>query len=378
MRLSSRLRVAGCVALVGVIGWTGRGITSAADPAGKDPIKEAGLTRVGNVLVLGDETAVLGGLKSLRTEKAAADKETKARQLIETQIATKRKLIKDDEKAYDEVQGRLTVVTTATAHNALVLRNNRLVNELKKTTSEVKDLGEQANKVGNNAKNKFVDDLAATGPKAEAVAAKYKELSNDAAVKAAIAKASTATQKVTLGPSPEFTAGLAELKKWQSEVESEAIPMREEHGIHVVDVLLNGQQFPMEVDTGASTISLPGEVAEKLNMTPTDKDPTVQMVLANGAVIEGKQMTLKSVRVGRFTVEDVPCVVLEKGLPRAATLLGVLFLNHFVVKLDNATNELQLTEVKEGGKEGGTAKPGSAAPARGTGSSSDRGSTGDQ
>ena len=115
----------------------------------------------------------------------------------------------------------------------------------------------------------------------------------------------------------------------------------------MVDVLLNGEHFMMGLDTGASAVTLPAEVAAKLNIAPGEQDPTVQMQLADGNTIEGKQMTLKTVRVGRFTVPDVTCVVLQKGLPEAPLILGGSFLNHFIVKLDPAANELRLTQIKE-------------------------------
>jgi hypothetical protein len=93
-------------------------------------------------------------------------------------------------------------------------------------------------------------------------------------------------------------------------------------------------------------------------MVPGEQDPTVHMRLADGNVIEGKEMTLKSVRVGRFTLEDVPCVVLSKDLPNAPLILGGSYLNHFIVKLDPAHGELHLTAIKEEGQ----AKPAIAAP----------------
>jgi hypothetical protein len=39
--------------------------------------------------------------------------------------------------------------------------------------------------------------------------------------------------------------------------------------------------------------------------------------------------------------------VLEKGLPNVPALLGGSYLNHFIVKLDPAANELRLTAIKE-------------------------------
>jgi clan AA aspartic protease (TIGR02281 family) len=160
------------------------------------------------------------------------------------------------------------------------------------------------------------------------------------------ALAADATDAKGFGPSPEATAALVDLKKWGSEVDSEAIPMRDHGGTHQIDVQLAGEHFMMDVDTGASFILLPGEIAEQLKMSPGEQDRTLQLRLANGSRIEGKEKTIKSVRVGRFTLEDVPCVVLEKGLPNAPLLLGGSFLNHFIVKLDPGTNELRLTALK--------------------------------
>jgi len=318
--------------------------TLAADAA--DPLKDAGLTKSDNVFVLPDETPVLDGIKALRLTKTAADKESRARLVVDNQIAAKRKLLDDNDKEWHRLETRLSLVTDPRVHNNIVLRMNRLVADQKDADAALKDLGEQAAKVSITAKVKFVDDMAALNSRADAVTAKYQALAGDAGVKAALAQI-IAVPKPTLGPSPGFVAAVADLKKWESAVESEAIPIREKDGIHEVDVLLNGTPFVMDVDTGASEISLPGEVAEKLQMVPSEKDPTVQLKLANGAIIEGKEMSLKSVRVGRFTLEDVPCVVMQKGLPGAATLLGASFLNHFIVNIDAATNQLRLTEVKD-------------------------------
>ena len=75
-----------------------------------------------------------------------------------------------------------------------------------------------------------------------------------------------------------------------------------------------------------------------------------QLQMADGHLAEGRMITLKSVRIGRFSVEEVPCVVMDKSLTDAPLLLGGSFLNNFIVKLDPAAGELRLTEIKsEGG-----------------------------
>lgn len=328
----------------------------AADSAG-DAIKRANLTTAGEFYVLPDESPVLEKMKALRVTRTQADKEIRARTLIDKKIQEKRKVIKDAEKQWNELKIRLSLVTRPDIHNNIAARMNRLAADAKNAEAALKDLEEQAGKCGIAAKSQFVDDLLALKPRADAVAKQYARLSRDAALKAAINQANAAANpKLALGPSADFTAAVADLNKWGAEVESETIPLREDGGIHLVDVLVNGEHFVMGLDTGASAVSLNGEVAEQLKLVPTERDPVVHMTLADGNTIEGRMMTLKTVRVGRFTLEDVTCVVLQKGLSKAPLLLGGSFLNHFIVKIDSSTKQLHLTEIKQaGGKSPGPA-----------------------
>ncbi|HEY2585416.1 MAG TPA: retropepsin-like aspartic protease [Tepidisphaeraceae bacterium] len=322
-------------------------VVSAAEVAAKDPLKDAGLVRSGNLYVLPDDAAVVSGVAALRKTKLEADQETRARHAIDLQLAAKRRSVENDAKQWEGLQSKLSLVTDTGVHNRIVLRMNRLVADQKEALQAQKDLEEQAGKSSTTAKTKFVDDVAALNAKADAVAERYKTLANDPTVKAALAAINSTPTKVALGPTLEFTAAVAELKKWQSTVESEAIPLTERNGIHLVDALLNGEHFVLGLDTGASAVTLPAEIAEKLKMVPGDQDPTIKMQLADGNLIEGKQMTLKTVRVGRFTIKDVTCVVLQKDLKDAPLILGGSFLNHFIVRLDPAANELHLTQIQE-------------------------------
>jgi clan AA aspartic protease (TIGR02281 family) len=323
-------------------------VAPAAENAGKDPLKDAGLVRSGNVFVLPDDAAVVSGVASLRKTKMAADQETRARHAIDLQLAAKRNAVENDYKEWNTLQTKLSLVTDVGVHNRIVMRMNRLVADQKQAIQAQKDLEEQAGKTSTSAKTKFVDDVASLNTKADAVAERYKALANDPAVKGAISSMNaTSLTKVALGPTAEFSAAVAELKKWQSAVESEAIPLIERNGIHMVDALLNGEHFVLGLDTGASAVTLPFEIAEKLNLVPGEQDPTIKMQLADGNLIEGKQMTLKTVRVGRFTVQNVTCVVLQKDLKDAPSILGGSFLNHFIFRIDPGANELHLSQIQE-------------------------------
>lgn len=331
----------------------------AAPAAAADPFAANGLTKSGTAYVLADEAAILAEMKALRTLKAEADKEVRLRTALDLQIAAKEKVIKDSEKTYRELEARLPAVTKQDAHNAMVLRMNRMVADMKAAKLALEGFDEQAKKLSSANKTKYVDELMKLNGKTAALKQKYSALAEDANVKASLAKVNlVANPKVTIS-SAEFQAAVDELNKWQSAIESEAIAMREENGTFKVEVLLNGEPHQMCVDTGATSVCLPFEVAAKLKLVPAETDPIIDLKLADGSVIQGRAMTLATVRVGRFTANNVECVVLQQGLPDPAIILGGSFLNRYIVNMDPSKKELQLTEVKSSSS---TARP-AAAPA---------------
>ena len=318
-----------------------------------DALKAKGLVQSGGAFVLGDEKRLLEDVAKLRQARKAADRETAQRKKAEDKVAANQKFIRDGTKEWKELEKRLPKIKDVNIHNRTVTRMNALAAKVKEGIASQKDLEQDANTVSSAQKTAFVDQLLALAPKVEAAAAKYKALAQDAEVKSAIAKlnprrgapAGAVQAKVALGPSPDFSRAIDEVATWRSQLDSEAIPLRDEGGVHSVEAIVNGEPLRMIVDTGASHVTLPFEAAKKLGLEPGENDPTVQMKLANGAVISGKLMTLKTVRVGRFTVNNVSCIVFEESLSDPLTLLGTSFLSHFVVKLSQQKDELHLTEV---------------------------------
>jgi len=108
----------------------------------------------------------------------------------------------------------------------------------------------------------------------------------------------------------------------------------------------------MTVDSGASLVVIPADLAKDLALVPGPNDPELIMQLADGKSHKARQMSLTSVRVGTFTVENVDCAVLEADLISAEPLLGGSFLQNFIYKLDPKAGELHLARV--GGDAKGT------------------------
>lgn len=326
------------------------GAVRAADSA-TDVLKNAGLSPSTTAYVLDDEVDVMKQMPALHQTKKKFDAEARIRKGYESKIKTSQTFVTQSIKEHDQLNDKLTVVTTVAAHNRIVVRMNALLIKIKESMASRKEAEDSLAALGSELPTKYVDDVLGLDTKAQEATKKYAELAADPAVKAAVEKANHgASTALKLGPTPEFVTAAAELARLRSEIDAEAIPLREEDGIHTVDVLVNGETVKMVLDPGASMVSLPGEEAAKLNISPTPKDPVVEMKLADGHIIQAQVITLKSVRVGRFTVENVNCAVMAKGLNGASALLGNSFLSHFVVKLDQKAGQLHLIEVDSGDK----------------------------
>lgn len=96
---------------------------------------------------------------------------------------------------------------------------------------------------------------------------------------------------------------------------------RNRYGHYVADGFINGERVTFLLDTGASDISVPGGLAEKLGLR---RGPAQQYNTANG-VITGYLTRLDSVRLGDIEMHDVRASInpREQG---DELLLGMSFL----------------------------------------------------
>jgi clan AA aspartic protease (TIGR02281 family) len=112
----------------------------------------------------------------------------------------------------------------------------------------------------------------------------------------------------------------------------------------VVDVVLNDQlRVPFYVDTGASGISLPQTVADRLGIRVDSETRFVHVRTANG-VASRPVVTLESVQLAGARVEWLEATVnplMDVGL------LGGSFFNNFVYRVDAAAGVIEL-EANEG------------------------------
>ena len=135
------------------------------------------------------------------------------------------------------------------------------------------------------------------------------------------------------------------IEKLEQEVFSESIKLNVDGGSMYVNVVIGGKTSPMVVDSGATLISLPSEVAGDLGIdVPADAQP-IRLTLADGRSISARAVTIPKVRVGEFEAENVEAAVLDASAIRAEPLLGMSFLGNFKFEIDLADKRLKLLRV---------------------------------
>jgi aspartyl protease family protein len=114
---------------------------------------------------------------------------------------------------------------------------------------------------------------------------------------------------------------------------------REGDGHFYANVSVDGGDFRMLVDTGATVVALTGEDARAMGL---DWDADALAPVARGASgpIMGVSATIPQMEVGDFEVRNVQAIIVPEGLP--ISLLGQSFLEH-VPKVEIAGDTLTLS-----------------------------------
>lgn len=87
---------------------------------------------------------------------------------------------------------------------------------------------------------------------------------------------------------------------------------------------VNGVEVKFLVDTGASTVALTLNDAERLGFEPDELDFRWEINTAGGDT-KGASVLIKSIRIGQVEVRDVPAMVMNQELEQS--LLGMTFLS---------------------------------------------------
>lgn len=103
------------------------------------------------------------------------------------------------------------------------------------------------------------------------------------------------------------------------------VPMGNDGHYHL-EAEVNGTAIRFIVDTGASSIALTREDAQRIGIDPATLRYIGQAQTANG-VIATAPVTLRSFAIGDIHDENVPAMVLESEMP--GSLMGMTYLSRF-------------------------------------------------
>ena len=129
------------------------------------------------------------------------------------------------------------------------------------------------------------------------------------------------------------------------DVQSVRVPFTSEGEATVIDVTINGTKSGKFIlDTGASMVVMGRAFAGSLLDKSGDK---VKMRLADGTVTDADALTLKEVKAGGAVVHNVAAAVLDESPgPGIDGLLGMTFLQDFIVHFDASSGTLELLRLK--------------------------------
>jgi clan AA aspartic protease (TIGR02281 family) len=261
---------------------------------------------------------------------------------------------------------QLTQVTSVEENNRLVAMINMLsgqINMIRQQSGDGNSRQVAGARIASH-REEFMQAVIDLRQLADKTVAEYEELVKDDAVKNALAALNQkAKTKVTIGPSRAFLAGVQRLERAEAMVLTEDVELRKEGGVQWLDVTFNGRVTrPMVFDTGASSVVLPADLAAEIGLKPGKNDPSVRTRVADGSEVEARRMVIPSVRVGKFTVKDVECLVMPAEKANVPPLLGQTFHRNFIYKVNSEAGKLVLSKVETPD----AASPKAKAPARST------------
>ena len=308
----------------------------------EEVLKEHGIRIVGEQATLIDES---------RPAIAAALSEAKKLRLSLTRsYADAMKLERLQKELKVESANRSAALAQVNATGGSAQANNVLVGQIRVIETKLEEIEKQVESSRAKlaeARESYIEHLLKTREIVEGVDQKYAEAAADPQVKAALAKLSKDGNAITLEPLGSFYRVQKELETLESQVLSDTVVARVQSGNLFVPTQINGEHtIEMIVDSGASVVTIPYNMAVEAGLKPKDTDPVATFKIANGALIKGQMITIPSLRVGKFTVENVEAAVLGPEATDAEPLLGMSFLSKFEMKIDSQRGQLILSHIE--------------------------------
>ncbi|WDQ15552.1 retropepsin-like aspartic protease family protein [Rhodopirellula sp. P2] len=316
-------------------------------------LQEAGLRRSGRSLIANESAEIARAMTALSKQRRELTLEQKELDGLLAQVQQ----INDQIRNLETQDGELNLQLARVAGNdvasnnrivALINANRTRVGQFRSQRTKTQELANQQRSELNSKEAAYAESVFQIRKDLNAMRASISEKLEAAQVKIAI-QVMAANQGIPASISAEDILQTIELRlaKIEQEVFSESIPLEiERNGSLYVTVSVNNQPVRMIVDSGATLVTLPAEIAKALQIEiPTDA-PLLRLVMANGDEISAKRVKLDSVRVGQFEAKEVSCAVLEPIASRADPMLGMSYLGEFKFEIDAAQKSLSMLRVE--------------------------------
>jgi clan AA aspartic protease (TIGR02281 family) len=381
MSLFSAGRISGLVTALAIFQAAG-----AATQTPDDVLKSRGLKRSGSSYVLSGEAEVQRKMREAQLLSQQLTQASMQQMALEQDEQVRKEEIAQLTEERLELNNQLAAAEPGLGvaqHNQLVARINALSDAIRTLQARSPDpeLKRQASAAVRQRRGSFIDAVLNLRQLADQTNQKYSALAKDESIGQALrdlgARSKTAFK---LGPSSAFKRNIELLSAVEKRVLTDKIELRPRGGVYELDVTFAGKvTVPLYFDTGASYTTLSAELAARIGLSPHPSDPLVRISTADGSSFEAKLATIPSVRVGKFVLNDVACVILPPDKKDAPLLLGQSFLNAFEFKV-TPDSHLILSKVaaadakpkapdrtKKAKKSRARAKPGARATVQGSG-----------
>lgn len=320
--------------------------------------KEKGFKVAGTVVAASEEADVERALNQLKTLYTTVLNAKKRLTTIENAAETNRQIIKQLMSRREQLGQMLQSSNMNSATRNAVVAQYNSVTDLITTRIEADEKGAelaQGKEQYSVPRNAYLKAVIALRDLVDKTDAKYKKASSDTSLEAAITAASkTESKQLSLGPTKTYLQMVKTFATYEAMILSEDIPLVKQANTYSVDVMLNGKKpIKMVFDTGASMISLSHDAATTAGVKETDPSIEKTFTIANGDKVKGRVVKLASVRVGKFELKNVDCLVMPKDAPASPLLLGGSFLNNFKYEVDADARKLKLVRIDGGSKSPG-------------------------
>lgn len=320
--------------------------------ASSDQLKQKGYKLMGDVVAATEEIDVEKAFNSLKKHyKTVMDAKQRVT-AAEKEAEQNREAIKQLANRRLQLGQLIAAANTVQQRNQITLQFNLVTDELN-MRSENEQKGEGVTKAKaaySTPRNDYFNSVLSMRELIDKTNEKYTKAAKDTSLETLIEAVSKAEKKkVTLGPSKTFVQTVKDFARYEALIMSDKIPLTKRSGTYSIDVTLNTKTpVKMIFDTGASSISLPYEMAVSAGLKPSEAKQKVKVSIANGAVVEGKRMKIDSVRVGKFELKNVDCIVMPEDSPNVPALLGGSFLNNFKYEVDADASVVRLSRIDSG------------------------------